>query len=83
MYFRQTEESDEKNSQRIHDGDGLIKRRNLFGPFTKAAGGVTIEGKNILVEKDEALMVPAGVDHGIRNSGNGPLEMMVFWGISS
>jgi mannose-6-phosphate isomerase-like protein (cupin superfamily) len=36
-----------------------------------------------LVEKDDALMVPPKVDHGIRNTGTGPLKMMIVWGISS
>ena len=31
MYFKQTEAGDEKKAQRIHEGDGLIERRNLFG----------------------------------------------------
>ena len=31
MYWKQTEETDINKVERIHDGDGLIKRRNLFG----------------------------------------------------
>ena len=31
MYFKQTEAGDEKKAQCIHEGDGLIERRNLFG----------------------------------------------------
>ena len=118
MYFRQTEGSDEKKSQRIHDGHGLIKRRNLFGSFSnlpiqieiweldegvsegdhihgdarpleeiyyflEGSGEMTIEGEKVLVEKNDALMVPPGVGHGIRNTGTGSLKMMIVWGISS
>jgi len=28
-------------------------------------------------------MVPPGVGHGIKNTGAGPLKMMIVWGISS
>ena len=100
------------------DGDGFIKRRNLFGSlsnlpiqieiweldegvsegdhihgdarpleeiyyFLEGSGEMTIEGEKVLVEKDDALMVPPKVDHGIRNTGTGPLKMMIVWGISS
>ena len=35
MYWKQTEEIDTNKVERIHDGDGLIKRRNLFGSVTQ------------------------------------------------
>ena len=117
MYFKQTEAGDEKKAQRIHEGDGLIERRNLFGSssnlpiqieiwelgegvsegdhihgdarpleeiyyFLEGSGEMTIEGERVLVEKNDALMVPPGLDHGIRNTGTGPLKMMIVWGIS-
>ena len=44
---------------------------------------MTIEGERVLVEKNDALMVPPGLDHGIRNTGTGLLKMMIVWGISS
>ena len=51
--------------------------------FLEGSGEMTIEGEKVLVEKDDALMVPPKVDHGIRNTGTGPLKMMIVWGISS
>ena len=118
MYWKQTEETDINKVERIHDGDGLIKRRNLFGSsshlpvdieiweldegvsegdhthgdnrpleefyyFLEGSGEMTIEGEKVLVEKNDGLMVPPGVGHGIKNTGAGPLKMMIVWGISS
>ena len=117
MYWKQTEETDINKVERIHDGDGLIKRRNLFGSsshltvdierweldegvsegdhvhsdnrpleefyyFLQGTGEMTIEEEIIPVSINDAVMVPPGVDHGIRNTGQGPLKMMIMWGIS-
>ena len=117
MYWKQTEEIDTNKVERIHDGDGLIKRRNLFGSVTQlpvdieiweldegvsegdhmhganrpleefyyfldGTGEMTIEGEIIHVSMNDAVMVPPGVDHGIRNTGVGPLKMMIVWGES-
>ena len=43
---------------------------------------MTIEGEIIHVSMNVAVMVPPGVDHGIRNTGAGPLKMMIVWGVS-
>ena len=117
MYWKQTEETDINKVERIHDGDGLIKRRNLFGSashlpvdieiweldegvsegdhvhsdnrpleefyyFLQGTGEMTIEEEIIPVSINDAVMVPPGVDHGIRNTGQGPLKIMIVWGIS-
>ena len=115
MYWKQTEETDINKVERIHDGDGLIKRRNLFGSashlpvdieileldegvsegdhthgdnrpleefyyFLEGTGEMTIGEEIIPVSINDAVMVPPGVDHGIRNTGQGPLKMMIVWG---
>ncbi|HIC49452.1 MAG: cupin [Dehalococcoidia bacterium] len=117
MYWKQTEETDINKVERIHDGEGLIKRRNLFGSsshlpvdieiweldegvsegdhthgdnrpleefyyFLEGTGEMTIGEEIIPVNINDAVMVPPGVDHGIRNTGQGPLKMMIVWGIS-
>ena len=43
---------------------------------------MTIGEEIIPVNINDAVMVPPGVDHGIRNTGQGPLKMMIVWGIS-
>ena len=118
MYFKQTEIHDEWESQRIHEGSGFIKRRNLFGSatnlpvqievweldegvsegdhthgedrpleeiyyFLQGSGIMSIDGETIEVTQNDAVMVPPNVDHGITNTGVGPLKMIIVWGISS
>ena len=53
-----------------------------FYYFLQGTGEMTIEEEIIPVSINDAVMVPPGVDHGIRNTGQGPLKMMIVWGIS-
>ena len=67
MYWKLTEEIDTNKVERIHDGDGLIKRRNLFGSVTQLP--VDIE----IWELDE------GVSEGDHMHGdNRPLEAVSY-----
>ena len=51
--------------------------------FLDGIGEMTIEGKRVTVKKNDAVMVPPGVEHDIKNSGAKPLKIMLVWGISS
>lgn len=50
--------------------------------FLEGSGEMTINGELVEVHKNDAVMVPPGVNHGIRNSGNIPLKIIIAWGIS-
>lgn len=115
MYWKQSEKADPLNSQRIHEGNGFIKRRSLFEKvsqlpirievweleegvsegdhtheddcsleemyyFLSGEGEMTVDGKNIEVSTNDSVLVPPGIDHGIRNIGKTPLKMIVIWG---
>ena len=41
---------------------------------------MTIDKKTIPVKDGDSIMVPPGVDHGIRNIGSTPLKLMIIWG---
>ena len=53
-----------------------------FYYFLEGTGEMTIGEEIIPVNINDAVMVPPGVDHGIRNTGQGPLKMMIVWGVS-
>ena len=115
MYWKQSEKADSLNSQRIHEGNGFIKRRSLFEKvsqlpirievweleegvsegdhtheddgsleemyyFLSGEGEMTVDGKSIEVSTNDSVLVPPGIDHGIRNIGKTPLKMIVIWG---
>ena len=50
--------------------------------FLEGSGIMTIDGQVIDVTQNDAVMVPPNVDHGIKNTGIGPLKMIIVWGIS-
>jgi len=44
------------------------------------AGEMTIDGNKVSVNRNDSIMVPSGTEHGIKNTGNSPLKIMVIWG---
>ena len=115
MYWIQKEKDDQKRSEQLHEGEGLIGRRALFKSESKlpvdmeiwelapgvsegdhihdkdrpleeiyyileGEGIMTIEGEEISVFKNDALMVPPGVDHGLFNNSDKILKLVIIWG---
>ena len=39
-----------------------------------------IDGDKVSVNRNDTIMVPSGTEHGIKNTGNSPLKIMVIWG---
>ena len=48
--------------------------------FLKGSGVMYVDGEDVPVAAGEAVMVPPGSDHGFRNTGDGPLTLLLLWG---
>ncbi len=48
--------------------------------FLSGKGVIRIEGEEFPVGPGDAYLVPAGVDHGLRNTGAGPLRLVLLFG---
>ena len=115
MYWIQKEKDDQKRSEQLHEGEGLIGRRALFKSesklpvdmevwelapgvsegdhihekdspleeiyyFLEGEGVMTINGKEVVVSKGDAVMVPPFVDHGLFNNSKKTLKLAIIWG---
>ena len=60
-----------------HAGAGALEEVYYF---QDGEGVVTVEGEEVPVAADDVVLVPAGVDHGVRNSGSTPLRLIILWG---
>ena len=61
----------------IHDKDRPLEEIYYF---LEGEGIMTIEGKEIAVFKEDAVMVPPGMDHGLLNNGDKILKLVIIWG---
>ena len=41
---------------------------------------MSVEGKDVPIKAGDSIMVPPGVDHGFRNTGNDLLKLVLIWG---
>ena len=48
--------------------------------FTQGSGVMTLDGQHIPVTAGDAILAPPGCDHGMRNTGNTPLKVVLVWG---
>jgi len=48
--------------------------------FLEGHGIMWINGEDVPIEPGDALLVPPGVDHGFRNTGDVPLKLVIIWG---
>jgi mannose-6-phosphate isomerase-like protein (cupin superfamily) len=60
-----------------HEGDESLEEVYYF---TKGEGVMWIEGRDVPVKAGEAVLAPPGVDHGLRNTGKGPMKVVLIWG---
>ena len=49
--------------------------------FLSGKGEMSVEGKRIEVFTNDSIMVPPGIEHGVRNIGETPLKMIIIWGV--
>jgi len=60
-----------------HGGDSALEEIYYF---TQGKGVMWCDGKDVDVKAGDAIMVPPGVDHGFRNTGNEILKLVIIWG---
>ena len=60
-----------------HEDDGSLEEMYYF---LSGEGEMSVDGKTIEVSTNDSVMVPPGIDHGIRNIGKIPLKMIIIWG---
>src|SRR5262245_34094579 len=48
--------------------------------FLEGRGVMWIGAEDVPVAAGDAVLVPPGVDHGFRNTGTGPLRLVLLWG---
>ena len=61
----------------IHDGDDELEE---FYYFIEGQGVMWMNGQELPVRPGDAVMVPPGVDHGFRNTGDETLKLLLIWG---
>ncbi|HEX2560156.1 cupin domain-containing protein [Phenylobacterium sp.] len=61
-------------------GEEVHEDRDQFFRFEAGAGEVFIDGVKHAVEDDDAVIVPAGARHNVRNSGGQPLQFYTLYG---
>jgi mannose-6-phosphate isomerase-like protein (cupin superfamily) len=64
----------EEIGEEVHDD------RDQFFRFESGKGEVFIDGVWSKVEDDDAVIVPAGARHNVRNSGDAPLQFYTLYG---
>ena len=48
--------------------------------FLQGEGTMQVDGEDVPISAGDAIMVPPGADHGFRNTGSGPLKLVIIWG---
>lgn len=61
-------------------GEEVHEDRDQFFRFESGNGEVFIDGARHAVEDDDAVIVPAGARHNVRNSGSEPLQFYTLYG---
>ena len=60
-----------------HDGESALEELYFF---LEGEGLMWSDGEEFLVKAGDAILVPEGSDHGFRNTGEGPLKLVIVWG---
>ena len=61
----------------VHEDDRSLEETYYF---LEGEGVMWIEGEDVPVAAGDAVLVPPGVDHGFRNTGSGPLRLVLLFG---
>ena len=112
MYWKETDSTGIKETERMHDGDGTIKVRPFFSEesrlpinvqvweldpgvsegfhthddteevyyFVAGSGVMWADDREVPVTAGDAILAPPGCNHGFRNTGEGPLKLVLIWG---
>ena len=60
-----------------HEEDSGLEELSYF---IKGEGIMWADGEEITVGAGDVFLAPKGSDHGLRNTGNSPLKLMIIWG---
>ena len=60
-----------------HEGKGELEEIYYF---LKGEGVMSVEGEDVPIAAGDSVMVPPGVDHGFRNTGDSLLKLVLIWG---
>ena len=64
----------------VSEGDHIHDDLEECYYFTQGSGVMTLDGQHIPVTAGDAILAPPGCDHGMRNTGNTPLKVVLIWG---
>lgn len=60
-----------------HGDDGALEEVYYF---QEGRGVMWVEDEDVPVEAGDVVLVPSGVHHGFRNTGETPLKLLIMWG---
>ena len=60
-----------------HSGDGSLEEMYYF---LAGEGTMWVEDRDVGVSAGDVVLVPAGANHGFRNTGSSPLKLVLIWG---
>ena len=69
-----TLQAGEEIGEEVHDD------RDQFFRIEEGEGEVLIDQTTTAVKADDAIIVPAGARHNVRNTGDGPLKLYTLYG---
>ena len=61
-------------------GAEVHEDRDQFFRIEGGSGEVLIDGKTHAIKDDDAIIVPAGARHNVRNTGDAPLQFYTLYG---
>jgi mannose-6-phosphate isomerase-like protein (cupin superfamily) len=61
-------------------GEEVHEDRDQFFRIEEGEGEVVIDGQTHQIEDDDAIIVPAGARHNVRNPGDAPLKLYTIYG---
>ncbi len=61
-------------------GEEVHEDRDQFFRIEEGEGEVLIDGHTHPIEDDDAIIVPAGARHNVRNTGDAPLKLYTLYG---
>lgn len=66
-------------SEGVHTHEGKFALEEIYY-FLQGEGVVWADGEEEPVKAGDAILAPEGSDHGFRNTGRGPLKLVILWG---
>ena len=64
----------------VHSGKDALEEIYYF---LEGSGVMWVDGEDVPIKAGDAIMIPPGPDHGFRNTGDGPLKLVIIWGRST